>query len=479
MLLLHIFAYGFALWLGLYLLARNSNSPPLRYAAAGLLLYALALAAETVGRVASPPAAMTIARFGRPLFFLPALFWFAAVLTLLPESEERRPFLSRWLDLLLPLAALLVYLPVALTDLIFLPAADALQPGPAYGPFAAVVAALLLAALLLAGRAWRRAPDCPRRRPWGHMWGHIRGLLFVATLFFGLGTGLLLIPFGWPPQSWLYLLISVDLLLFGAGAALFDAFAEGEAFLPDFLRSLDYAFFTALLFGGQVGLVMWLSTGVTLPLVTLLLMTIATAVAVQTWAAPLQAWLDRIALARFPSLRQLRGRLRTESNAALRLDDALDPQEMPEEEFNRLTRRAFSHLGNLPKLASSPLTRLVLVEERLAARDAAPTTLERAAALRAILIESVERMKPRGQGDFGATDEWRHYNALYFPYVAGLRPYSRRASHTDLNEAESKALDWFRTQVPERTLYNWQQAAARLVARELRDRARIQRKQVH
>lgn len=466
MLLLQTFAYGLALWLGLYLLARNSESPPLRYAAAGLLLYALALAAEIVGRVAPAPLSMTIARFGRPLFFLPALFWFAAVLALLPESADRHPSLSRWLNFLLPLVALLIYLPAALTEIIFLPAGDALQPGPAYVPFAAVVAALLLAALLLAGRAWRRRePD----RPWS--------LLVVATFFFGLGIGLLLIPLSWPPQSWLYLLVGVDLLLFGVSAALFDAFAEGEAFLPDFLRSLDYAFFTALLFGGQVGLVMWLSTGVTLPLVMLLLMTIATAVAVQTWAAPLQGWLDRIALARFPSLRQLRGRLRTESNAALRLDDALDPHEMPEAEFNRLTRRAFSHLGNLPRLASSPLTRLVLVEQRLAARGAPPTTLERAAALRAILVESVERMKPRGQGDFGATDEWRHYNALYFPYVAGLRPYSRRASHDDLSEAEAKALDWFRSQVPERTLYNWQKAAARLVARELRDRTRVQREE--
>lgn len=464
MLLLNIFTYGFALWLGFYLLARDGGNPPLRYAAAGLILYALALAAEIAGRVAPAPLTMTITRFGQPLFFLPALFWFAAVLVLLPDSADRRPSLSRRLDLLLPLIALLIYLPAALTDLIFLPAADTLQPGPAYVPFAAVIAALLLAALLLAARAWRgQGPARPH------------GLLFLATLFFGLGTGLLLIPLGWPPQSWLYPLIGVDLLLFGVSAALLDAFAEGEAFLPDFLRSLDYAFFTALLFGGQVGLVMWLSTGVTLPLVMLLLMTIATAIAVQTWAAPLQAWLDRIALARFPSLRQLRGRLRTESNAALRLDDALDPQEMPEAEFNRLTRRAFSHLGNLPRLASSPLTRLVLVEQRLAARGAPPTTLERAAALRAILIESVERMKPRGQGDFGATDQWRHYNALYFPYVSGLRPYSRRASHDDLSEAEAKALDWFRTQVPERTLYNWQKAAARLVARDLRDRVRVER----
>ena len=463
MLLLQVFVYGFALWLGMYLLARNGGAH-LRHAAAGLIVYALALAGEIIGDPAPAPTAMRVARFGRPLFFLPALFWFASVLALLPESFGRRHVVSRRLDGAVALAVLLIYVPAALTEFVFSPAGDALEPGPGYVPFAAVVATLLLAALLLAGLAWRQqAPDRPR------------GLLFVATLFFALGAGFLLVPLGWLPSGWIYLAIGGDLLLFGIGVAILDAFGEGEAFLPDFLRSLSYAFFAALLFGGQVAFVMWFSTGVTLPLVLLLLMTVATALAIQTWATPLQAWLDRVALGQFPSLRLERSRLRAEADAVLRLDDALDPQEIPETEFNRLTRRAFSHLGNLPKLASSPLTRLVLVERRLQEREVPSTTLERAAALRAILIESVERMKPRGQGDFGTTDEWRHYNALYFPYVAGLKPYSRRASHADLDDVEARALAWFRNQVPERTLYNWQKAAARLVARELRDRIRVQR----
>ena len=49
----------------------------------------------------------------------------------------------------------------------------------------------------------------------------------------------------------------------------------------------------------------------------------------------------------------------------------------------------------------------------------------------------------------------------------GLKPYSRRgAPPADL--ASREALTWFQAQVPERTLYNWQNAAARLVADELR-----------
>ncbi len=98
--------------------------------------------------------------------------------------------------------------------------------------------------------------------------------------------------------------------------------------------------------------------------------------------------------------------------------------------------------------------------------------LERAAELKALLAESIARLKPRrgpsGCGDFGASDEWRYYNALYFPYVVGLKPYSRRAGPDRLDPAARQVLEWFRANVPERTLRNWQNAAAKLVARDLR-----------
>ena len=67
------------------------------------------------------------------------------------------------------------------------------------------------------------------------------------------------------------------------------------------------------------------------------------------------------------------------------------------------------------------------------------------------------------------SDEWRHYNALYFPYIAGLKPYSRRLPHDRLDPPAQLALEWFQATVPERTLYNWQNAAAKLVAQDLRE----------
>lgn len=295
------------------------------------------------------------------------------------------------------------------------------------------------------------------------------GVIVAAATFFGLGLGLLLFPFDWLPRSWVLLAIGGDLLALGLAVGVLDAFDEGESLRPHMLGSFSTSLFTALLFGGQVALVMALSTGVTFSLLLLLLTIITAALLLQTFADPLQAALDQIAFLRRPHLRQRRAELRRAADAAARVDESLDPAALEEEEFARLTRRALSHMGNLPRLAGSPLTRLSLVEARLAPDPAG--TLDRAAELKTVLTESIERLKPPDKGEFGTSDEWRHYNSLYFPYVVGLRPYSRRADYNGLETAVQDALDWFRSQVPERTLYNWQNSAARLIAQDLRERS--------
>jgi hypothetical protein len=272
-----------------------------------------------------------------------------------------------------------------------------------------------------------------------------------------------------PPGSSLLLLVIV--LPIGLLLAARNARQQGERLLPHLFRSFDYSFFTALLFGGQVALVMAAVTdpGATRPLLILLLTTITAAVAIQTLAEPFQSLLDRIAFFRFPQVRREQAALRAAADAATRADENVDFAALDEAEFAGLTRRAISYLDNPPRLAASPLTHLPLVAERLAQKGASAGPLERAAELRIILVETIEQLKPHGRGEFGVSDEWRHYNALYYPYVAGLKPYRRRLDPNGLDPAAQQALDWFRTQVPERTLYNWQQAAARLVAQHLRE----------
>src|SRR5262249_12392431 len=137
-------------------------------------------------------------------------------------------------------------------------------------------------------------------------------------------------------------------------------------------------------------------------------------------------------------------------------------------EFTRLTRRALSHYGDLARLASSPLTRLPVIDARLSARGAPDRPVERAAELQALLAERIARLKPREERDSGTSDAWRFYNALYSPYVVGLKPYSRRGTLGELTPVARQALDWFGAMVPERTLHNWQNTAAKLVAQDLR-----------
>ncbi len=265
--------------------------------------------------------------------------------------------------------------------------------------------------------------------------------------------------------------IGFDLALLGLGIAAADALNQGEALLPDIFRSLAYSFLIIFLFGGQVLLVMAFSTGATLAMVTLLLAVIMTAIVTQTFSDSIQAGLDWLIFGRISRIRETREEARVVAKAAPRSREVLDPSSLTEEQFVRLTRRALSQMGNLPRLSASPLTRMHLIESRLDERQRDDNTLERAAELKIVLAESIDRLKPRGEGEFGITDEWRFYNALYFPYVTGIKPYSRRVDSEALATDSVEVLEWFRMQVPERTLHNWQNAAAKLVAQDILEQA--------
>jgi len=317
----------------------------------------------------------------------------------------------------------------------------------------------------------------PSRTAWEERFARqktLLGLCLAGILLYGAGIMLLVVPFGRTPPFSVMLAIGVDLWLLGVAVTMIDASDQGEAWQPHFFRSLDYSLVTAVLFGGQVLAVMAFGVGYSYPLIILLLSTVTVAILLQTFTDPVQAVVDQIAFFNAPQLRQARSMQRAESRAAQRVDNSLNLQGMDPAEFARLTRRALSHMGNLPKLAANPLTRLPIIEQRLAQNGAPASTLARAAELKTLLTESIGRLKPRNKGDYGTTDEWRHYNALYYPYVLGLRPYRRHPTlpengdETVMREMQA----WFRRDVPQRTLYNWQTAAARLVARDLRERSR-------
>jgi hypothetical protein len=235
------------------------------------------------------------------------------------------------------------------------------------------------------------------------------------------------------------------------------------------VRSLALTLILVLIFAGQVGFVIAIQTGLTEGMRALLTTTVLASILIAVFGNTLEAKLDGFAFPQSPSVRAARARLSAESDVLSRKDPQVDLSGLNEEERARLTRRALSHFGNLTRLAASPLTQLPAVERGLKSRGAPDTTLERAAELKSLLTEAILKLKPQNEKEFDTTDEWRFYNALFFPYAKGLRPYSR-SQEKNLADFEKEAIKWFQAFVPERTLHNWQNAGAKLIANELWER---------
>ncbi|MCA2237813.1 hypothetical protein JF769_10995 [Mycobacterium avium] len=440
-------------WLGLYLAARDPRKPVLVLAAIGLCGFALVVGLDAV-RTASPAHAPLLSRVEIYLAAVPGVAWFAVLVELSRPPDGWR---SRTREVLLVAGvAALTLLGAALAGSVDGP----LRPG--HWLMMAAISVSTLGAMAVALRRPRR----PRPAV---------GLAVTATLFFALANAILIIPLGLVP-SWLALAsTSCDVLGLGVAVALWDAFDEGHALRADMLRSFAGSVAVAVLFGGQalIGLaVTRADPGARTALTVLLFTSLAIAITVQVLADPLAGLLDRLAFSKSPALRADRAALRhTGAALPLRQEHPLDG--VDDVTFARLTRRALGHYGDLTKLVASPLTALPVIDERLAARGAPDQPIERATELKAVLADAIARLKPRDGGDFGTTEEWRHYNSLYFPYVVGVRAYAQNATASGLDPTARQAWQWFVTEVPQRSLHNWQNAAARLIAAELRGRVPV------
>ncbi|AXO24481.1 hypothetical protein [Mycobacterium avium] len=440
-------------WLGLYLAARDPRKPVLVLAAIGLCGFALVVGLDAV-RTASPAHAPLLSRVEIYLTAVPGVAWFAVLVELARPPDGWR---SRTREVLLVAGvAALTLLGAALAGSVDGP----LRPG--HWLMMAAISVSTLGAMAVALRRPRR----PRPAV---------GLAVTATLFFALANAILIIPLGLVP-SWLALAsTSCDVLGLGVAVALWDAFDEGHALRADMLRSFAGSVAVAVLFGGQalIGLaVTRADPGARTALTVLLFTSLAIAITVQVLADPLAGLLDRLAFSKSPALRADRAALRhTGAALPLRQEHPLDG--VDDVTFARLTRRALGHYGDLTKLVASPLTALPVIDERLAARGAPDQPIERATELKAVLADAIARLKPRDGGDFGTTEEWRHYNSLYFPYVVGVRAYAQNATASGLDPTARQAWQWFVTEVPQRSLHNWQNAAARLIAADLRGRVPV------
>src|SRR5580693_3120823 len=391
-------------WLGWYLLARDPRKPVLALAAVGLCGFTLVVALDAV-RTANVTHTRLLSQVEIYLVAIPGVAWFAVLVEL---SRPRDHWRARTREFLVIGAV------GGLTLL------GAMMAGSVDGPLRpghmlmfAVISLSTLGAMIVA--LARPTQPVPVGRSG-------LGLVIVATLFFALGNAILIIPLGLVP-SWLALASTgCDVALLGLAVALWDSFDEGQALRADMLRSFAATVVVAGLFGGQalIGLaVVGPDSSGRTALTVLLFTSLAVAVTIHVFADPLAGVLDRLAFWKSPVLRADRAALRS-TEAALPLRKAGPLDDVDDDAFARLTRRALGHYGDLSRLVASPLTGLSEIDVRLAQRGVPDQPLERANELKALLADSIARLKPRDGGDFGTSDEWRYYNALYFPYVVGV-----------------------------------------------------------
>lgn len=438
--LIQMTVYSLTLWFGLYLIARNIAKPGLRYAGLGLVTYALGLAIVVLFREQINDSFWLFV----PIM-LPAIFWMDATLYLVPDVPVNRVNINIVLAMV---AVMVVALVLGIVN-----------------PTLARWVIFLIPPIFLFGASVRvrqaMQSDLPRRPLL---------LLLAATIFFGLSAGLVLLPLGFFVLEWVLVAISMDIVFLGVVLAVLDARDEGISLWPDAIRSLTAAMLGVLIFGGQVVMVMAIMGNTSRPMMVLLFGLITSLLVLQAFFDNIQSLLDGAIFTSEPHVKERRDTLRAVSSAVPRVDESRVFNQMDDNEFARLTRKAISHYSDLNKLASSPLIRMSLIDERLDQREQDDNVLSRANELKSILRESIEKLKPDTDNEFSTSDEWRYYNVLYFPYVIGLKPYSRRFYREDLDPHVEEALDWFKTYVPERTLYNWQRTAAQLVAQNLRER---------
>lgn len=100
--------------------------------------------------------------------------------------------------------------------------------------------------------------------------------------------------------------------------------------------------------------------------------------------------------------------------------DEVVPELASEKAFKNAVRRALTGLKNPPQLAKNPLLTLRLVEDQVKQAGQPDNRLNRVTALREILIDQIDGLRPKDDSSLPTGDAWRFYNVLYYPYVREL-----------------------------------------------------------
>jgi truncated hemoglobin YjbI len=140
--------------------------------------------------------------------------------------------------------------------------------------------------------------------------------------------------------------------------------------------------------------------------------------------------------AEIESLQRIRGTIRYLGSPPL---EPLESNPVLSPDFASWVKDALTHYWGGPKLTESPLLRLRIVRRALEENDYNP-----AKAMRSVLDQAIERLRPEGQRSMTAS-EWLLYNILELRFIRGLRvgDVARRLamSESDLYRKQRVAID--------------------------------------
>jgi hypothetical protein len=135
-------------------------------------------------------------------------------------------------------------------------------------------------------------------------------------------------------------------------------------------------------------------------------------------------------------IQRLRSAVRYTGSPSL---DVLTENPHAETNFTQLVRDALTHYWGGPKLTSSPLLGLNVVQEALAEHDGNAVR-----ALRAVLTQAIEQQRPNGERRM-TTTEWLIYNILDLKFVQGMRvrdvAHKLAMSEADLYRKQKLAIE--------------------------------------
>ncbi len=475
--LLHVLGFGGFVWLGLYTLTRGDRGPVALLTGVTALVTACFFLSG--GLLSAPHHTRDTVLWINRVFWgaavLPVALWLHLSIRLNPHAAA-----ARWRGPVLWVAygaAALLTLSGMSTDLVnnyhtAMPTTPVIA-GPLYIVYVIFLFSCVgFSVVNLSMLAWRRAPE--DTAPAGPA---ATGLLVVGGVCFLAGAGLL--SLNSLLRSALDELPAYVLLLAGLGAVGATVVVQGALLMGrDVRREVVY---NLVGLGLLLGLYL-LATGVLVGFPDVrhdVLVFVLTALITSghTLYNVAGGWLDGIFFT--PVVREERAAARAYADALATVPAGPHPDLATPKAFEDAVRRALAHLSDPTKLATSPLLNLSVVAQAVADQRLDDDRLGRAAALKELLLELLEGLRPRDPAGRATGDAWRFYNCLYYPYVRGLGRRRAPSVLRQLGERRRRdggprgeleqVLEWL-LQVDEDTFYKWQRRGSDTIAAALRER---------